>query len=294
MKTFRSTSLLLAGSALALALAAGPVRAGDVWDILQDFDITGKQNVNNVLNGAAVSNAQSGINTANSTELVDVSPDSGLASGDSYRVRQYFDEEQIVTNDASASVGNATVAQSGADTANFTSITDANGGSTDGDSYSITQNISSVGGSEVASQRVENTLNANGVTGSITASSQSANVQGNVAVLADTGGGTSLGNAITVAQDVGSGLGGGQVAEQVSLNTASGTGIDGLEQTAVQRANQVDLNLTNQSGTATVNITQNTTEQFNQSIVNTASASASAVNVSQSGTNLANIVNWAD
>ncbi len=290
--TTTATVGLLVAAATATAVPV-PAAAGDVLNIIQDFDITDQQNVNNVLNGGAVSApdpGQVGLNTANSVEFIDPSADTGLATGDSYTIQQNFDEEQIVTNDATATVGAANVAQAGTDNANLITLTDANGGSTNGDTYSLTQQISSVVDDEVASQRVENTVTANGLTGSVNNSSQSAVIQGNVIVLTDTGGGTDLGNTISIGQDVGSGV--SQVAEQVALNTARGTAIDGLAQSATQRANQVDLALSSQTGTANVSVNQNTTESFNQSIVNTANAGAGgATNVSQIGSNFANIVN---
>lgn len=278
---------LLATTAVGLFLAAGPALAGhDSWTILQDFDITsgvpGDQNVINELTGLDVGVTQSGSNLANSVDLVDPGAESGT-TGDSYVVDQIFDEDQSVTNTVTAG-GHVTADQSGVGIVNLAQITDANGGTTDGDTYDIDQLASSDLGAEAGSQTVTNTVGG-GATG-IGGSNQSGTVQVNALTITDSVGGTSTGGVYTVNQQVAAV---NDFDQFVNNNATAGT-VDGLAQNGTTKANLLTLGLTGQNGGVVGTITQDTAEAFDQSVRNVATATGSAVNVTQSGSNAANVI----
>ncbi len=278
---------LLATTAVGLFLAAGPALADhDVWTILQDFDITsgvpGDQNVINELTGLDVGVTQSGSNLANSADLVDPGAETGT-TGDSYMVDQIFDEDQSVANTVTAA-GHVTADQSGVGIVNLAQITDAHGGTTDGDTYDIEQLASSDPGAEAGSQTVTNTVGG-GATG-IGGSNQSGTVQVNALTITDSAGGTSTAGVYTVNQQVATV---DDFDQFVNNNATAGT-VDGLVQTGTTKANLLTLGLTGQSGGATATVTQNTSEGFDQSVRNVATATGSAIDVTQSGSNAANVI----
>ncbi len=281
---------LMAATATALAIPV-PAQAGhDVWTILQDFDINSApppnigvdQNVDNVINGGNVGGSQTGANLANSFAIVDPNDETD-AVGDDYNIRQIFDEDQIVTNEANAT-GHVGLDQSGTNIVNLGEITDTFGGTTDGDTYDIEQ-LTSSNGDEAGSQLVRNTIGG-GAT-SIGTSSQTGQVQANALTITDSAGGVSSAGTLTVTQRVAE----DDAFDQAVVNNATAGSIDGLAQSGVTKVNLLTLDLSNQTGGLTVDVTQDTDNEFNQSVVNTATATGgSAVNVTQSGSNAGNVI----
>ena len=281
---------LMVAAATATAIPVPALAGHDVWNILQDFDINSvpppnigtDQNVDNVINGGNVGGSQTGTNLANSFNIVDPNDEAGPV-GDDYNIRQIFDEDQIVNNTANA-VGHVGLDQSGTNIVNLGQITDTFGGTTDGDTYDIEQ-LTSSNGDEDGSQLVSNTIG--GGASSIGASSQTGQVQANALTIIDSAGGVSSAGSLTVTQRVAE----DDAFDQAVRNTATAGSIDGLAQSGVTKVNLLTLDLSNQTGGLMVDVTQDTDNDFNQSIVNTATATAgSAVNVAQSGSNAGNVI----
>ena len=280
---------LMVAAATATAIPVPALASHDTWTILQDFDIINgvagnpmDQNVINEINGVNVGDDQAGSNLANSFTIVDPNDEAG-AVGDSYDIDQLFDENQTVTNTVNAT-GQVTANQSGTNVANLGSITDAFGGTTDGDVYSIEQLASSVAGAEAGSQKVTNTIGGGAI--SISDSSQTGTDQVNALTITDSAGGVSTAGTLTISQQVAT----ANNFDQYVNNAATAGTIDGLSQEGATKANLLTLGLANQNGGVSVNVTQNTTDVFDQSVMNTITGSASVVNVSQSGSNVANVI----
>ena len=287
--TTTATVGLLVAAATATAIPVPALASHDTWTILQDFDIINgvagdpmDQNVINMIKGVNVGDVQAGSNLANSFTIVDPNEESDSV-GDNYDIEQRFDENQTVTNTVNAS-GHVTADQSGTNVANLGSITDASGGTGDGDVYSIEQLASSLMNDEAGSQKVTNTIGGGAV--SISDSSQVGTDQVNALTITDSAGGGSSAGSLTVNQQVAT----VNYFDQYVNNTATAGTIDGLIQEGSTKANLLTLGLADQDGGVSVNVTQNTTDKFDQSVMNSITGSASVVNVSQSGSNVANVI----
>ncbi len=321
--------LLLSTTAVALLASLGAAQAGQVNIIIQDFDVQNEQNVLNEIDaGAIVDSSQEGTNVANLISLVDVTPGAGdgagtslddggvaldpilvglfpgIASfiaghGDIYAAAQLFADVQRVTNDASASLGAAGVAQTGLNVANTFAVTDAYDGTDTGDVYLVYQsfgswladdlNLDDYGQTEETWQVVENTI---GATGDINSSSQDGTNVANLISISDDGGsldpGELVGNQMLLLQSAG---GASRLTKQLVKNKAnSGDDINGLTQSALNAVNVVSMTLDGDQASGLTVIGQKTYENFDQSIVNRAVAHSVATGVAQSGTNVGNVV----